>query len=171
MASKRYMSSSEGRASGRRLQQEIDDMRMSQPVIDGPSGPAGPTGPQGATGLTGPTGPAGTITATAATPTRALATTFQPSATRPVMCTYTIEASVTITLLAGQTAQVELRSDTASPPTTVRAQVSVQASGVLGLARTDRQQLSYLCPAGHNIILVKSGAGTATIVSQNEVTL
>ena len=213
MAGKRYMGTRESRAESRRLQQEVDDLRMSQQFIEGPNGPTGLTGAQGpagatgaqgpigltgphgaagaqgpigATGLTGPsgaqgdigpqgpagaTGPAGTITATASTPARALGTTFKPSATRPVLCTYTIEASVSITVLAGQSAQVELRSDTASPPTAARAQVSVQASGVIGLSRTDRQQLSYLCPANHNVILVKTGAGAASIVAQNEVTL
>lgn len=109
--------------------------------------------------------------ASATTSARVLATPFRPSVTHPVWCSYTIEASVTVTVLAGESAEVELRSDAAATPTTVRGSVSVQASGVLGLTRTDRQQLVYLCPAGHYVSLVKSGAGIATLVSQVEVSL
>lgn len=109
--------------------------------------------------------------ATVLTPTRVIGTAFRPSTSRPVWCSYTLELSVTVTVLAGQTSQIELRSDTATTPTTARAQASVQASGVLNLSRTDRQQLSYLCPPGHYVNLVKSGAGSATIIAQAEVAL
>lgn len=113
--------------------------------------------------------------ATPSTPSRVLGTPFRPSTTRPVWCSYTIELTTTLVLVAGQTVEVELRSDTASTPTTSRASVSSQSGGALtiglSLSRTDRQQLSYIVPAGHYVNLVKTGAGTATIIRQTEVEL
>lgn len=95
------------------------------------------------------------------TPTRALDTTFAPSATDYVLCLYTIQMVIT----TGQTSTVVLNSDSASPPTTPRASAT---SNVVG---TVRQQLVFVCKAGDNIRLVSSGAGAATIADQTEIVI
>ncbi len=100
---------------------------------------------------------------TPATPTRALDATFTPSATNYTLCSYTIEFATA----AGNDGSVELRSDTASPPTTVRE--SARSALVGGTSITIRQTLRYLCPPAHTIKLVTAGTGTITIAHQTEV--
>lgn len=181
-----------------RAHKRIDDLHLV-PGPDGDVGPQGPPGPQGAqgvqgpvgaqgpqgiqgaagaTGAAGPQGPAGLPNVTGAStpaPPRALNATFQPSATRPVEVFYTIQLSCTVTLGGSQTATVELRSDTNSPPTTVCGTVSLtHALGVgvgVGSTVTQTSVLSYTVPQGHNVRLVSSGTGTISIVQQREVTL
>lgn len=99
------------------------------------------------------------------TPTRAIGTEFTPSATKYVMGMYTIN----IVNTSGQTATVELRSDSASPPTTVRCSAKLISGATDG--QTVRQQLTYVCPPGHNVKLVASGTGTATISDQTEMVI
>lgn len=96
------------------------------------------------------------------TPARALDAVFTPSPSKWVLCIYTIQ------LVEGtaQTSTVELRSDSASPPTTVRCSAILAATTVTG-----RQLLVYLCPPGDNVKLVSSGTGTPTIVHQTECAL
>ena len=156
----------------------------------GAAGPSGAVGPQGPIGLTGPTGPAGaqgaagakgdtgapgTVSVAASTPTRVLNTTFAPNSTRPVLVIYTVEISCTATLLGGQAGTVELRSDMAATPTTVRSSVSnantVSLAIALTAVNTQRGVLTYLVPPGHNVRLVVSGSATITLVNQTEVTL
>lgn len=144
----------------------------------GATGATGPAGPTGAMGPTGATGPAGLGTVTPATSSRALNTTFQPSTTKAVEVCYTINLSVTNPLLVGtSTAQVQLRSDAASPPTTVRdtvaASSAVGVSVTLQLTTGNVLSLRYIVPAGHYVRLVSSttGTGSATIVNQVEETL
>src|SRR5262245_47312155 len=96
------------------------------------------------------------------TPTRLIGTAFQPSATKDVWCSYTINIANT----SGQTTTVDLLSDSANPPTTGRCSAKQIAGSTDG--QTCRQQLTYLCPAGHYIKLVASGSGTPTISDQVE---
>lgn len=144
----------------------------------GPKGDTGATGPQGASGADGAQGPAGPALVTPAVSTRAFNTTFTPSATKPTLCAYSINLSVTNPLLAGSsTATVVLLSDSAATPTTERGRTSATSSVALAVAVSITQaqtgQLLYLVPAGHNVRLNSSTSGTASIsiVSQNEVTL
>lgn len=93
--------------------------------------------------------------------TRAVDTTFLPSASAYTRCIYTIQLQCTAT----QTSTVELRSDAASPPTVVRcsATLTVAASGV---SQTVKQVLTWDAAPGDNVRLVVSGTGTAPVISQ-----
>lgn len=116
-----------------------------------------------------------TMTYTPSTPTRALNTNFTPNASFGVLCIYTISISCTMSLTAGQTGSVELRSDTSATPTTARCRVTNTNSGALtiGLALTNAQEsvLYYLVPPGHNVRLVSSGNGTISITNQTEIVI
>jgi hypothetical protein len=101
---------------------------------------------------------------TPSTPSRALNTTFTPSTTNFVHCIYTIQLVET----PGQDGTVELRSDTASPPTTVRCSGRSAAGALLGASVTNRTILTYVCPPGDNVRIVTSGTGTFSIVNQTE---
>lgn len=137
-----------------------------------------PRGTDGAAGATGATGPAGLGTVTPATPARALNTAFQISATKAAFACYSIALSVTNPLLIGtSTAQVQLLSDSATTPTTLRATAAI-GSGVgvtvtLALTTTNTIPVCYMVPAGHYVRLVSStsGTGSATIAAQTEETL
>ncbi len=105
------------------------------------------------------------------TPVRAFDTTFQPFPTRPGWCSYTLALAYTVsTALTDEGALVELLSDAADPPTTVRAsaQLRMQATLIANInwTVTGHHQLSYLVPAGHNVRLRRTvfGAGTATLL-------
>lgn len=144
----------------------------------GPTGPQGNTGaqgPQGVQGDTGPTGPDGTISVTPTVSARALNTNFTPHATRPTWCTYTTEITAVASLVSGQASVVELRSDTNTTPTTVRASCRSDVNITLGLSigwnHVTRHTLSYTVPAGHKVRLVSSGTATITISHQTECTL
>lgn len=112
-------------------------------------------------------------TAVPSTPTRALNTSFIPNATYPSWVCYTIEITCTASLTGGQTGGVELRSDTAATPTTVRASVSNANSVSLAIAltaiNTQRATVSYLVPAGHSVKLVSSSTGSPSISIINQV--
>lgn len=124
-------------------------------------------GRKGDTGATGPTGPAGLGTVTPSTPARALATNFQPSATKATFVSYTTMLTVTNPLLAGtSTAQISLFSDASNPPTTERARHYL-SSGVglavaVAITQIETLPLQYICPAGHFVRLVATTTGTAT---------
>jgi hypothetical protein len=141
---------------------------------------AGDTGPQGLVGNTGPQGPKGDdglpdITSSSSSPGRSLNTTFQPHATRPTSVHYAVSISCTVSLGGSQTGTVELRSDAADPPTTVRARASLTHSLGVGIgvgstvATTD--ELSYLVPPAHYVRLVSSGSATIGLVDQTEVVM
>jgi len=100
------------------------------------------------------------------TPSRALDSTFTPDAAKWVLCTYTIQ----IVAAAGTSALVELRSDAATPPTTVRCSVTLSVTGA-GDSDTVQAQLVYLCPPGDNVRLVSSGTATPTIAHQTETAM
>ena len=89
-----------------------------------------------------------------------------------------VALSATNPLLAGNsTVTVQLLSDTANPPTTVRDQIaassSVGATVSIQLTTGNTLGLRYLCPLGHYVLLKSTVAGTAsaTIVAQTEETL
>jgi len=103
-------------------------------------------------------------------PTRAKDTTFTPSADydgRPVRVAVSGTLSCTSTLLASQTAAIELRSDSGATPATPRA---VQSFTLAGIAATLTVPffMSYDVPAGDAVKFVTSGAGTVTIAHVNE---
>jgi hypothetical protein len=105
----------------------------------------------GASGATGATGAGGGFTITPTLPARTLNTTFTPSPTNNVFCAYTLELVGTVA--AGTDVQVELRSDAASPPTTVRASARLALVGTSGDLLRSRQVLSYIVPPGDNVQL------------------
>lgn len=144
----------------------------------GATGATGPQGSVGATGSTGADGPAGLGTVTPSTPSRSLNATFTPNASKAVMACYSVNISVTNPLLAGNSsATVNLVSDTASTPTTVRAVAAATSSvGLTVTVQITQQQttpLCYIVPANHNVRLNSSTSGTAsvTIVAQTEESL
>ncbi len=92
---------------------------------------------------------------------RVLGTQYTPSTTAYVEHFVTVQLVCT----AGQTATVDLLSDTATPPTTGRARAS---SNIVG---TVIQQLTWITAPGDNVKLVASGTGTSSIVLQWEVPL
>lgn len=132
-------------------------------------------GPQGPTGPAGQTGPTGSVNAVTSTPSRSLNAVFQPSTTRATLCIYTIQITTTITLGGLQTGVVQLLSDSANPPTTVRAATSSGFSGtlVVGISMTSQQQcmVAYIVPPGDYVKIASSGTATITLVAQSEVTL
>lgn len=153
-------------------------MGIRQGMIRGITGDTGETGPTGATGGVGPTGPAGLGTVTPSTPARVLGTAFQPSATKAVLCSYSVKTQVTNPLLAGSsTATVTLLSDAVNPPTTERCRTEAVSSVALAVAvaitTSNTTPLSYICPPTHYVRLVSSTAGTAStsIITQTEETL
>lgn len=115
---------------------------------------------------------------TVATPSRALGTAFCPSSSRAVMGVYSVRITSALTLTSGQSGRVELLSDTANPPTTVRARIAGGNTGTLtiGLNTSDVTEgaLSYLIPPGHCVLLQsvnETGTPTYSITAQTETTL
>jgi hypothetical protein len=82
---------------------------------------------------------------TPANPARVLNVSFQPSATDPTFVHY----SVRITTIAAELGRVDLLSDAANPPVTVRARIA----GGAAVAMTTEGVLSYIVPAGHFVLL------------------
>lgn len=117
----------------------------------------------------------GTMTYTASTPSRSLNSDFTPSATNATFACYTISIACSISLGGSCTGTVELRSDTSSPPTTVRAITSQSLGGtlVIGLTLSNTQQVPvcHMVPPGHNVRLVSSGGATITITAQSETSI
>jgi hypothetical protein len=97
------------------------------------------------------------VTATT-TPSRSLGTAFQPNATRTTLVTYSASADCTISLSGGQEGRVEILSDSANPPTTVRGDVTgCKATGtvVLGVSEVNgaRGTVTYMVPASDYVLL------------------
>lgn len=90
---------------------------------------------------------------------RVIGTQYTPSATAYVEHFVTISLTIT----AGQSAQVDLLCDAASPPTVLRGRVSSNVVGVLV------QQLSWISKPGDNVKLVATGTGASAIVAQWEI--
>lgn len=129
-------------------------------------------------GATGATGPAGLGTVTPAPTARTLGVAFRPSTTKAVWVSYTIRTQVTNPLLAGtSSAEVVLYSDAATTPTVERGRVGA-SSGVglavaIALTTANTATVSFIVPAGWYVLLTSnvSGTGSASIISQVEVTL
>lgn len=102
-------------------------------------------------------------------PGRSLDTTFQPSATRPVLVSYTIQIAIS----SNQSAGVELRSDASDPPTTPRDEAWFAQSGGVSVPTLEVfQTIRHLVPAGDHVRLVTSGtATTLEIAHQTETVL
>ena len=141
--------------------------------LPGKDGVSGKDGVNGTPGTNGVNGKDGTISAgTATSPARAFNSTFQPSATKTTLAMYAIRIVSTSTLLGSALGRVELRSDTNTPPTTVRSRMACGVSGV-GATNTNESTLTYLVPPGHNVNLTtvnESGTPTYTLVSVTEIT-
>jgi len=119
-----------------------------------------------------------TLNPVPSTPARTLNTNFTPNASRPTLCIYSVQISCTTTLLSGDDGIIDLRSDTAVTPTTVRCSMRnrlFQGLGVtVGTNSVVRSVLIYLVPAGHNVRLVTTtlvAAPVYSIVDQVEITL
>lgn len=108
--------------------------------------------------------------------TRALNTNFIPSATQPVLVSYTVRIHLPLSAEV-QAGRVELRSDLQQTPTTNRCQFRL-SSDIGGLLTTIEQHqddtLIYLVPAGDSVRLIttsESGSPQFTIIAQNEIEL
>lgn len=98
---------------------------------------------------------------------RALDAAFVPNADKHVLAMYTIELNCDTT----ESSVVELRSDAANPPTTVRASAKLLPTLTGGGSVIARQQLTYVVQPGHYVKLVSSGTGVATIAHQTELVI
>lgn len=112
------------------------------------------------------------------TPARTFNTNFTPNTSRPTLCIYSVQVDCTTTLASGDDGVIDLRSDTAVTPTTVRCSMRnriFQGVGVtVGTNSVVRSVLMYLVPAGHNVRLVTTvlvAAPIFTLVNQTEITL
>lgn len=109
-------------------------------------------------------------------PGRALNSAFQPSTSRPALVMYTVRVAgaATANLTGGR---VELRSDSANPPTTLRCQGRSQwkVTGALTTMLDEYDAvLTYLVPANDFVELVsttENGAPTFTLIAQTEIIL
>lgn len=92
--------------------------------------------------------------------TRAVDTTFLPSASAYTRVKYTIQLQCT----ANQTSTVQLLSDSASPPTVVRDAATLTIAA-LGVSTTVKQTITWDVAPGDNVRLATSGTGTAPVIS------
>ena len=115
------------------------------------------------------------VTFAPSTPARALNSNFQPSTTRWMLCTYTVEIVATASVAGGNSGTVELRSNESTPPTTVRTSATngftITLGAGIGWTSTQRWALSYIVPPGHYVRLDTAGAATITLVNQTEQTI
>ena len=103
---------------------------------------------------------------------RTLNSSFMPHATRPVLCTYVIEISVSSTLVLTEDGYVSLLSDSSSDPVTERSRAgNGYASTVIAATSIVRCELTHLVQAGNYVKLVTNGSGNFSIVAQNEIIL
>lgn len=114
------------------------------------------------------------ITFSPANNARALNTNFTPSTTRDTFVGYSITSTCTASLIGGQTQTVELRSDSAASPTTVRATYTnantVSLAIAITVTNTQAGQLSTIVPRGHSVRINSAGTCTAvSIISQVEI--
>lgn len=116
--------------------------------------------------------------ATASTPTRSLGTAFQPSASRLVYACYSFAIDWTISVTGGQAGRIELLSDSANPPTTIRAAVPAGLTGTVvvgvNMSGTGGGQLCYLIRPGDYVLLRSvnvTSTPTYTVTRQAELLL
>lgn len=122
--------------------------------------------------------PPGPNSVTPSTPARALNTVFQPSATKITLITYSVRITCTATIGGNQDGKVDLLSDAANPPTTVRATMQNRMAVTLALTlqaiNEQTSVLTALVPAGHYVKLLTTqttGTPAFALVSQTEVVL
>lgn len=115
------------------------------------------------------------LTFTTSATTRTINTNFIPSATRYVTVNYSFSLNNTATILGGSTSTIELRSDIASVPTTVRANCTAAFTVALAIAITLNStvpcNLQYFVPPGHSVRISTTGTGTVSFNAQVEQTL
>lgn len=109
------------------------------------------------------------------TPSRSLGTAFQPSTTYTTAVYYSARVSAPLSLAGGAVGRIELLSDSANPPTTVRGRVAAGESGTvvvgISMAGVSEGQLHYIVPVGDYVLLqsvTESGSPTYTITTQTE---
>ncbi len=90
-------------------------------------------------------------------PTRDLNTVFQPSATRPTLGIYSIDITCSLTGGVGAAGAIQLLSDSANPPTTIRCEFFLDTGGNLGageeVTNIVEGLLMYLVPQGDFVSL------------------
>ena len=100
-------------------------------------------------------------------PVRVLDSVFQPSVTRPTLCIYSADIMCTLTGGVGAAGSIQLLSDSANPPTTIRCEFFLDTGGNLGageeVTNIVESLLIYLVPQGHFVSLttVPSAGGPA----------
>lgn len=108
-----------------------------------------------------------------ASPTRIIGTTFQPSVTRSIKGNWSVRVATSTTLILGSIGRVELRSDSSSPPTTVRARCAGGDAAGLTVNHVTECQFSYTVPLGDYVRLVsvdEAGTPTYTVTAVAEQT-
>lgn len=109
---------------------------------------------------------------TPSAPTRALGTTYQNTNGKVLRIAASIKMVCASPLLAGQEVKIELMSDSATTPTTVRSTMSNAVSGVLSLTNSNTQQFSYDVPPNHYyrtvVTNVTGSPATPTVVNWTE---
>lgn len=97
---------------------------------------------------------------------RSLGTAWQPSATKAVEVTATINISTTTNVGGVSEGIVQCLSDSATTPTTLRTRVRNRNAITLAIAlqqvNDNTFSVTYLVPAGHYILFAGSGTGTFT---------
>jgi spore germination protein GerM len=91
-----------------------------------------------------------------------------------VLCIYTLSLSATSGAGgSASTAEADLNSDSANPPTTSRATVRNVVSGGVSQNVVTRAPVMYIVPANDNVKLVTATTGTAsvTLLQQTEEAL
>lgn len=102
----------------------------------------------------------------------ALSSPRRPSTTRPTRVTVYADVALTSTLLAAQSATVELRADSSSTPTTAVGGPQTASLGGIAASATIPMTLTYDLPVGHYYTVVQTaGAGAVTITRIEETTL
>jgi hypothetical protein len=109
---------------------------------------------------------------------RALETAWTPSADKAVLVVATVRIAVTSTIGGASEAAVELRSDSASTPTTIRTRAQNRSAVTLAIALQVIDEktftLVHLVPAGDKVLLTKTvntGTNTCTLERVTEIVI
>lgn len=108
-------------------------------------------------------------------PVRTLNSPFMPNAIYATMAFYSVQISCSANIIGGQSATVQLLSDSSPNPSTVRCSAynanSLAQVQPLTLVNTQTYVLSYLVPFGNYVKLSVSGNAVVTLVGQSEVVI
>jgi hypothetical protein len=111
-------------------------------------------------------------------PARALDAAFQPNATRPTLAIYSVDVTCSLTGGVGAGGAIQLLSDAANPPTTIRCEFFLETGGGIDGGETvtnvSEGVLVYLVPEGHFVSLTTVPAGGSPIFGfgfSTEITL